>query len=508
MNILKYFPYLWALLILIAPFFSSADVGKPAKVKEDQFCYNGIVQGGGFSGTGKGCGDTQNDAKQAACEATAGATSSPDTNGVVYSNLNCGRGPYNSYVVSYDSETTYSPDDIRLSSGSITVGMTSLPKERTYTCPPDDFPEYSENRTIDGIELCFLPDVPCGSGYLDKKSIGHIAANAAGCIPVTCPAKGEAKISFISGSLYSNAGGTSCDGFCAMTASGGQNNDGFKGGLTVATVSTGDVCGGKLDDKWFSEKTDEECEKSTADSGASFVNCSGNSQGDDGTGGEDKPFSRLIDMLPHRLIELPVDHQAPRETCYGSDTAACESRNTAKTVAHEARQAEELAQTLHNKNIAAQTDTTNHIVNAIDGSRNAGVGNTSALVDAINGLGKSLGTGSGDGDGNCVGDDCSSGGGGKGSFDMDAANAELVIAKAELKSYFETVKNEASSLVPALNGGGGSFNTCFDVISFQGKTINKCTTEYADEMSVISKTLLFVFTVISGFIVLGGVTKT
>jgi hypothetical protein len=96
----------------------------------------------------------------------------------------------------------------------------------------------------------------------------------------------------------------------------------------------------------------------------------------------------------------------------------------------------------------------------------------------------------------------------KGSYDMEAAEAELLAIKEELQNKIDTIKSESSTLIPEINGGTASFNSCFDVISFQGRKENRCLTEYADEMEIISKIMLFIFTVLSGFIVLSGVTKT
>ena len=90
---------------------------------------------------------------------------------------------------------------------------------------------------------------------------------------------------------------------------------------------------------------------------------------------------------------------------------------------------------------------------------------------------------------------------------MEAAEAELLAMKEEFKNKIDSIKSESSTLIPAINGGTASFNSCFDVVSFRGSKENRCLTEYADEVSIISKVLLFIFTVISGFIVLSGVTK-
>ncbi len=134
--------------------------------------------------------------------------------------------------------------------------------------------------------------------------------------------------------------------------------------------------------------------------------------------------------------------------------------------------------------------------------------------DTGNGDGDDTGNGNGNGGGNgngqctggecvpCIDNDCSIDAGEKGSFDIEAAEAELEDMKEQLQNKMDQVREEFKTLIPAINGGTASFNTCFDITSVNGQVENRCLTEFADEMSVISKALLFLFTLIAALIVI------
>jgi hypothetical protein len=95
----------------------------------------------------------------------------------------------------------------------------------------------------------------------------------------------------------------------------------------------------------------------------------------------------------------------------------------------------------------------------------------------------------------------------QGQFDISAAQAELQQIKTDYQAKMNSIKVEAVNLIQQLNAGGGSFNSCHDITSMNGKVEQRCLSQFSDEMTPISNGILFFFTVVSGFIVLGGALK-
>ncbi|SFB90470.1 hypothetical protein [Pseudoalteromonas denitrificans] len=95
----------------------------------------------------------------------------------------------------------------------------------------------------------------------------------------------------------------------------------------------------------------------------------------------------------------------------------------------------------------------------------------------------------------------------KGSFDVSTAQSELDELKSKYQTTMSGIKTEASNLVKELNAGGGGFNSCHDLISMNGKTHTRCLDQFSDEMIPISNGILLFFTILAGFVVLGGVSK-
>ena len=93
----------------------------------------------------------------------------------------------------------------------------------------------------------------------------------------------------------------------------------------------------------------------------------------------------------------------------------------------------------------------------------------------------------------------------KGSFDIDSATAAMLAKQEAYKLKLQSIKAEASTLITPLSTSGGSFDTCYDITQFRGKTERKCLDQYADEMEPIRNGILFIFTIISAFIVLRGI---
>lgn len=123
---------------------------------------------------------------------------------------------------------------------------------------------------------------------------------------------------------------------------------------------------------------------------------------------------------------------------------------------------------------------------------------TSSLEGEIRGLGDKLGSKL---------DDIKDGKytkGTKGSYDLAAAEASLAQMQSNLTLKIESIKTEAATLFGQLNTSSGSFSACRDIIQFKGSAINKCLDRFSDEMTILSNAILFIFVVLSVFIVLGG----
>jgi len=95
----------------------------------------------------------------------------------------------------------------------------------------------------------------------------------------------------------------------------------------------------------------------------------------------------------------------------------------------------------------------------------------------------------------------------KGKFDIATAQSELEQINIDYQAKINSIKTEALTLIQNLNAGGGSFNSCHDLVSMNGKVYNRCLTQFSEEMTPISNGILFFFTVVAGFIVLGGASK-
>lgn len=94
-----------------------------------------------------------------------------------------------------------------------------------------------------------------------------------------------------------------------------------------------------------------------------------------------------------------------------------------------------------------------------------------------------------------------------GSFDISGVQIELDTAKLEYENYFKSIKNQASGLVSSLSVSAGSFSQCKNIISFNGKTEKVCFSEFEDEMRILANGILLIFTILSGFLLLGAYRK-
>ncbi|MCP4984976.1 MAG: hypothetical protein GY928_02580 [Colwellia sp.] len=92
-----------------------------------------------------------------------------------------------------------------------------------------------------------------------------------------------------------------------------------------------------------------------------------------------------------------------------------------------------------------------------------------------------------------------------GSYSLEDAHTQVTDIKKELSERFESIKIEAKDLITLLDARSGSFDKCYKISEFMGNEYETCFTEFEDEMKTLSNGVLFIFTVISIFIVLRGV---
>lgn len=265
---------------------------------------------------------------------------------------------------------------------------------QSKSCAPDDYPLYIYPKDSDGdgeIDQCFK-DNPA----LDKCSQGHYKYAVGGeCVPVQCEDAGTQDSIWASGSVYSNTSGTYCDGSCAHTVSGGQNDAGYSGNIAISAVSTGDICG-QGTDTWHNEGAGENCQSVSLDSGGSFVSCP---NGD--TEEAEHSTEPTVNLEPEKVSDEEIPTLTPiEETCATGDPS-CEIRNLKETIISKGLEQKEIDLILHNKQLDAQTKTSTKLIDSVTQStdRNAqGLQMITAAIDNLATNGISSGGGGGGGD--------------------------------------------------------------------------------------------------------------
>lgn len=90
----------------------------------------------------------------------------------------------------------------------------------------------------------------------------------------------------------------------------------------------------------------------------------------------------------------------------------------------------------------------------------------------------------------------------KGSFDLDAVNAEIATAQTAFDTLISKVKSEAGALIPSISSSAGSFAGCSKIASVGGTTHSTCFDNFSDEMKIIANAIFFMFVLLSAFIIL------
>lgn len=281
------------------------------------------------------------------------------------------------------------------------------------TCPPDESPEFGVSKDLDGdgeIDICYMPYDPipeneCGEGEF-KYKLYDVNTGEGKCVAVDCDSQGSTNSIRASGSIYGNSQGTYCDGSCAYSVSGGQNDSSFSGNLFIDATSTGSSCGdGSLDDRWFDEGNGDECQTSPTSSGGSFLKCPVGS-GED----PDSPDSK-IDLSGNKLSEIDIPTLVPVVEVCGVGDSSCEIRNLKESIKSQEQVSNDLAIKAQNNNIDASQKSSQAIVSAIEGLRDSNVNasNHDSAGGGNNGDGDTTG-GGGDGEeGECSEDgECTS----------------------------------------------------------------------------------------------------
>ncbi|MDX2367540.1 MAG: hypothetical protein QNK36_03920 [Colwellia sp.] len=273
-------------------------------------------------------------------------------------------------------------------------------------CPNPEYPNhiYSISDASGDVTACST-----NNPALEQCEQGNFQFAIGGnCIPIDCGDSGTQSTMWASGSVYNNTSGTWCDGSCAHSVSGGQNNDSYNGNIGLSGVSTGEICGqGGLEDRWHNEGNGDNC---VSENG--FINCPNSSEEGDNLNPE-----TIVDLTDEQFFLEEIIPLIPvEEVCAVGDTS-CEVRNLKETIVSRGLEQNEIDKVLHNKRIAADEITTKKIVDGIENSIGRNLQGLEMLTTSVDGLSGSLGAGGssnngdgfGDGDVTCDGDDCEGG---------------------------------------------------------------------------------------------------
>lgn len=395
-------------------------------------------------------------------------------------------------------------------------------QEESTTCPPDGFPKhiYGNDNDNDGkIDVCYKKADECPDGYLFKKIY---VDNVLQCVPITCDTAGTQKDRWVTKANIYNAGaqsGTYCDGSCAYSVGGYQNENNYKKNFTVTTVSTGMSCGNGNDDPWFHEG-EEGCTTSDVGTGTPRLACQNEQDPDpeepnDGRDDEEVPPVNLIEEMED-LIDIPQLPPELQETCDPLDPA-CAIRNLEKKLESEGTETKIQEVKIHNQNVVAMQKSTNHIVDGIkQATENATQRNSDGLTmigKAIEDLSKAIGDqnttgGNGDGDGD-GGDDnytTSTGAIDKSLFNslFDATQvtqtqADIEQLKLDITAFINQSKSEAQALV-TLSSMGGSYTP--RPLEIKGQTLDLSLGRFESFFQALSGPILFICAILAAFIIL------
>lgn len=275
------------------------------------------------------------------------------------------------------------------------------------SCPPEqqEYKDYIYPVSDDDGEITACDD---DNPAFQKCPQGNYKYAVKGeCVPIECPPTGTADTIWGNGKTYTNNSGTYCNGQCAFTVGGEQNNNGSTGNIPLQVVSNGAICGDGTG-SWHSDGNgDDNCTKSGLPTGSVFVTCS---NGNTDTGEENEKPIDLSEQKDEEPLEL-IGVKAPCDPVGGEHsftTVVCELRNTQEKLDNENKELKAEQQEQHNKKIEADEKAAIKLVNAIQEFKDYNTIGNEQIVAAIK---ADTGTGSS--------------GGGSGTVTLDGEGAGL-----------------------------------------------------------------------------------
>jgi len=413
------------ILALMSAFFVSAGVLdeqrgpdmsdlKPPQ-GDTQYCTYASVTTN-YSGSPKGCGGTEFEAKKQACDLYA----------LTYVYGDSGSYTWGQAICEIDSSTFrlripgtrhYSNGQNLPTTAYVSLYAKNYTNETIYKCPNPTYPEYDRqvesSQHSSGI-MCAKTKEPedCPAGYHSKGASAALGSDT--CVPKECPPTGSSESLFssprIGGSGF-DGGGLYCNGGCTYTVDPSQ----ISLGQYAIGVSQGAACGDKpYDDKKLADDADNNNCSFTSDNTVKVLQCPDNHQPEPEENPIDNDASKVDDT------ETP---EKPKNVCAEGD-ANCHIKNVETEIENSANRQIDNDNELHNKKIEADEKNAKAFLNVMESIDTAilyqtsqddklhavTVGKFNQLVDAVNGIqtggGGGGGNGTGTGTGNIGGQDC------------------------------------------------------------------------------------------------------
>lgn len=307
----------------------------------------------------------------------------------------------------------------------------------TYSCPPPNSPKYKHivpipNATEEPSFKCAKVIEDCPAGY-HSRAVSKALGSTAACMPKECPPAGSAESLYTSPNLGTSfsGGGMYCNDGCAYTVAESQ----ITSEKHATGTSQGAACGDKPYDNKKLADEGETGECSVSDGDVPLLSCPNANP----TTPEKDPHNNDDSKTPED--ETP---EKPKETCAEGDSA-CNLKNVETEIENSTNKQIDNDNKLHNKQIDADTNNTNAILNALesidtsiflqtkqdDRLHAVTVSKLNELVDAVNGIETGGSGGGGGGNGSGTGGDCE----GSSSECVPVEGAEIPTETVNLNQY-------------------------------------------------------------------------
>lgn len=272
----------------------------------------------------------------------------------------------------------------------ITVKTCPPTPDSPYTVGP--VPESDQNPTH---EVCKMKFTPCPLGYY-ANAVSTMPGQAAQCVPIQCPAKGQQSTSIknLKGIIPLGGSGTYCDGLCNYSIEAGSIA--YAGQQFATGVSLGSQCGqSPVDGQKFTPLDKEKncTEYTLSGTGASFLECL---EGTD----EPAPDPNNPDL---NLDAKKVDPQPTIDPFTGiecttvEDKMSCVGKNVTDAITKQTKDEAKLAAERHNKLLEAQKEITDYVERQQRNREEARKNDAVTMVEAIQEVNRTLQTGGGGG---------------------------------------------------------------------------------------------------------------